>query len=138
MGHLITHEGIITQVSDETVTVSITPKADECNGCAVTMMCGRNEKLEIHTRHSKRYSRGQHVTIGVQVGVQRKATLLFFIVPIVVLLGSLTISTYGGMEEWASALISMGATTGWYGIMYACRLKMKTIVEVSILGNDRK
>lgn len=137
MGHLITHEGIITRISDNTVTVSITPKADECSGCAVTMMCGKNDKLTIPSRHHNRYTIGQRVTIGMQVGVQRKATLLFFIVPIAVLLGSLVLSLYAGVEEWASALISMVATAGWYGLLYICRVKMKTIAEVVILG-DRK
>lgn len=133
MGTMILHKGKIAKITEDTVTVSISTNADECNGCAVTLMCGKQEKLEIPTEHADRFKIGQPVTVGMQVGVQRRGTLLFFVMPMLILIATLFITLQAGVQEWASAVISLSAAGVWYALLFACRTRIRTKAEVVIM-----
>ncbi len=133
MGTMILHKGTIAKIKDGTVTVSISTNADECNGCAVAVMCGKQEKLEIPTSQAERYKVGQAVTVGMQVGVQRRGTLLFFVMPILILVATLFITMQAGAQEWASAVMSLSAAGAWYALLLAFRARIRTKAEVVIV-----
>lgn len=130
---MILHKGRIAKITENTVIVSISTNADECKGCVATLMCGKQEKLEIPTEQAERFKIGQPVTVGMQVGVQRRGTLLFFIMPILILVGTLFITLQTGAKEWASAAISLCAAGAWYALLIACRARIRTKAEVVIV-----
>ncbi len=133
MGAMITHQGRIVRITGNIVTVAISPEADECGGCAVGLLCGKNEKLDVNVKRPEKYSVGEAVTVGMRVGMQRKGTLLFFVMPIFLLISSLAIAIYAGAGEGASALIAIGTVIAWYGVLYACRVKIRSEAEVVII-----
>lgn len=135
MGQMITHKGKIAKISDDTVTVAISPEADECSGCAVSVMCGKQEKIEVPVRHPEMYRIGQPVTVGMHVGVQRRGTLLFFVMPVAILLAALGVTVSAGAEDWVVALVSLGAVIFWYALLYALRMQVRTEVKVNIINH---
>lgn len=137
MGQKITHRGIITQISDGKVTVTISPQADECGGCAVSLMCDKQEKLEIPTDNPEKYRKGQSVTVGMEVGIARKGTILFFLMPIIILLSALILSIHAGAEEWEAALISLCTVGVWYAVLYGCRQSLRAEAEFKIVKSEK-
>lgn len=130
---MILHKGRIAKITEGTVTVSISTNADECKGCVATLMCGKQEKLEIPTEQAEKFKIGQPVTVGMQVGVQRRGTLLFFVMPILILVGTLFITLHAGAQEWISAVVSMCVAVAWYALLIACKARIRTKAEVVIV-----
>lgn len=135
MGQIITHPGKIAKITADTVTVAITPEAEECSGCAVTLMCGKQEKLEVPVKHPDMYRIGQPVTVGMHVGVQRRGTFLFFVMPVLLLLVTLGVSVGLGAEEWIVALVSLISVIGWYCLLYALRMRVRSEVKVILINH---
>ncbi|MDE6693680.1 MAG: SoxR reducing system RseC family protein, partial [Muribaculaceae bacterium] len=130
-----THQGIIAKISDDTVTVAISTEADECSGCAVSVMCDKQEKLDVPVRHPEKYRIGQPVTVGMHVGMQRRGTLLFFVMPLVLLLAVSGVTVSAGAEDFVVALVSLGVVIGWYALLYAFRMQVRSEVKMVIISN---
>lgn len=131
---MVIHQGRISKITATAVIVAITPEADECNGCAVTFMCGKQEKLEISTKHPETFRVGQPVTIGIRVGMQRRGTFLFFILPVIILVASLVIALYARLPEWGAAIVSLCALGAWYAVLLMSKIRVRTEAEVEIVG----
>lgn len=130
---MITHRGIITKVSDYRVTVNIAPDASECGGCAISAMCKKSEEIEIPYPNPTNSLIGKEVRVGAQAGLQRKGTLLFFIIPILLLILTIMLSYGIGMSEGLSSAISIAAVVLWYIILYIMRVRINSNVGFRII-----
>lgn len=130
---MITHRGIITKISDDRVTVSISSDSSECSGCAISAMCMKSEEIEISYPHPTLSLIGKKVRVEAQAGLQRKGTLLFFIIPILLLIFTIMLSYAIGMSEALSSAISTAAVALWYLILYIIRVRINSNVGFRII-----
>ncbi len=130
---MINHSGIITKISTDKVTVSIAPDASECSGCAINTLCRKNEEIEVPFPHPTHNLIGTSVTIGINEKIQRKGMLLFFAIPIILLIGLIICAYCIGLSDSVSAIISIGSVVIWYLILYIMRVRIRNQAEFKII-----
>ncbi len=103
--------GIVTAISPDIVTVQIQQQS-ACSGCHARDLCVSSECRE-HQLQLKTY--GQHFSIGEQVlvvarrSVGRLAVLLAFVLPLLLLVLTLSIAqTFLALSEAAAVLVAIG------------------------------
>lgn len=132
---MITHQGIITRVSrpEGTVTVNISPEATECNGCAISGLCSKREEIDVPYTNPTDAMIGRHVTVGTEVATQRRGIVLFFVIPILLLVGVLYVCMACGMGDAVASVVSIGAIAVWYVILFALRVRIQSEARFKII-----
>ena len=101
---------------------------EACGSCASRKACamGSSEKREVvvYTADAKDYLVGEVVKVGAKRSLGLSAVLLCYVVPLVVLVATLAMAISVGLSEGISALISLGSTAIYYGILYLFRNKI--------------
>ena len=99
--------------------------SEACGSCASRKVCamGSSEKREIaiHTDKAASYSVGEAVQVGAKQSLGIVAVVLCYIVPLVVLVGTLVAAVTLNCSEGIAALISLGSIALYYAILYLFR-----------------
>ena len=122
VAEIIRHKGIVLSVNGDTVQVQITP-SDACSTCAVRSACNGQSKAENGSRIIECRTQGKELHVGenVEVTLSRKmgwkAVLLAYILPFIVLAGTLTILDLSTANEALAGIIALCATGVYYIIL---------------------
>ena len=131
----ISHEGVITKISDTELEIKILAQS-ACAACHAKSACGMGEQAEKILTVPKPTDRDfqllQKVNVTMAIGQGNKAAVLAYLIPIVVLLAVLFVCLGLGLGEGWSALISIGELSPYYIGLYLQRDKLKRRFEYRI------
>ena len=120
--------GVVTAISPDIVTVQIQQQS-ACSGCHARDLCVSSECRE-HQLQLKTY--GQHFSIGEQVlvvarrSVGRLAVLLAFVLPLFLLVLTLSIAqTFLALSEAAAVLVAIALLSLYYLVLYTQRHRLE-------------
>ena len=120
--------GVVTAISPDIVTVQIQQQS-ACSGCHARDLCVSSERRE-HQLQLKTY--GQHFSIGEQVlvvarrSVGRLAVLLAFVLPLLLLVLTLSIAqTLLALSEAVAVLVAIGLLSLYYLVLYTQRRRLE-------------
>ena len=123
----IEHKGTVALVGRNFVRVDI-EVMEACGSCASRKACamgqGTTREIMVYTDEAQRYSVGEVVNVLARQSMGFMAVLLCYVVPLVVLVGALAVAVSFGFSEGVSALISLGATTLYYGLLWLFRKRI--------------
>lgn len=94
------------------------------------------EKIfEIVTLQADAYAPGESVRIGITTGLGGKAVVLAYVIPCLVLFGTLVAVLAAGFSEGVAALSSLGATALYYLLLWTQRRKIENKIHFTITKN---
>ena len=124
----ISHSGIVESVSEGCVRVRIL-QTSACAACKVAGYCHAAESkekiVEVCCCNTAAYTTGQEVVVSTSGSVARRALLLGFGIPFLVLVGVLVIVLKITGNEAVSALCGLAALIPYYIILYLCRDRIR-------------
>lgn len=131
----ISHEGVITKISDTELEIKIMSQS-ACAACHAKSACGMGEQAEkiltVPRPEGQEYHLLQKVNVIMAINQGNKAAVLAYLIPIVLLLAVLFVCLGLGLGEGWSALISIVALVPYYTILYFQRDKLKRRFEYRI------
>ncbi len=131
----ISHEGIVTKITDDELEIKILAQT-ACAACHAKSACGMGEQAEkmltVPRPKGRDFALNQRVNIKMAIGQGNKAAVLAYLIPIVLLLAVLFVCLGLGLSEGLSALISIVALIPYYIILYLKRDKLKKQFEYTI------
>ena len=131
----IKHDGIIHEISDQSLIVSIVSMAT-CASCQVKGACSASDmqekRVEVRRPNDKDYKVGDHVTILIDQSIGTWAVLLGYVFPLIVVVVALIIFTSIMEDQGNAGLISIGLLIPYYGILYMSRKKTAKNFEFKI------
>ncbi|MDO4780389.1 MAG: SoxR reducing system RseC family protein [Bacteroides sp.] len=125
---VIEHSGIIQRIERGKVYVLIEQKS-ACSSCSANKYCSSSEKtnkiIDVECVDAERYNVGDRVNVVATLSMGRKAVLLAFIVPFLILI----VSLFGLMaftnDEIVSGLLSILFLVPYYIYLWFKRYTMK-------------
>jgi len=124
----ISHEGIVTKITDDELEIKILAQS-ACAACHAKSACGMGEQAEkiltIPRPKDKEFSINQKVNVRMAIGQGNKAAVLAYLIPIILLLAVLFACLGLGLNEGLSALLGIVAIVPYYIILYQKRNKLK-------------
>ncbi len=134
MSEQISHTGIIKKLSDKTIIVNIINES-ACASCHAKGACSaadmKDKEVEIHSFEGD-YTVGQHVTIVGKTVQGFKALFLGYLLPFIIVLSILIISTALNASESTSGLLALGSLIPYYFVLYLFRNRLKKTFEFEI------
>ena len=128
----ITHSGLIQQITEEKIIVSIVSMAS-CASCQVKGACSASdveEKIvEVKKQEGKEYQVGEIVTIVINQSVGAWAVLFGYIFPLVVVVVALIIFTNLMESQGIAGLLAIGLLIPYYFGLYLSRKVMTDSFE---------
>jgi len=128
VGNSIEHPGVITEITPDTIKVSIV-SVSACGSCHAQSACSMSDK-EIKTIDIPRYGQEYHVGDNVHVVLQKSlgplAIMLGYVVPLIVLVITLTISWTVTKNELMSGLYSIAGVVVYYILLTFFRKRLKS------------
>ena len=131
----ISHEGIITKITEDTLEVKITAQS-ACALCHAKSACGMGEQAEkiltVPKPENQEFQLMQKVKVVMAIGQGNKAAVLAYLIPILLLLAALFVCLGLGLGEGLSALIGIAVLIPYYMVLYFQRDKLKKRFEYRI------
>ncbi len=113
----IEHSGIISDVSDKLIKVSVMPES-ACGNCRVRGSCSIGDKerktIEVFPQQGETYSVGEEIKVVLEQSLGMKALVLGYIVPFLVLMFILTVLISLGLSEGLAGLLSLLSLAPYY------------------------
>ena len=124
----IIHPGIIVNISGETVQVKILSQS-ACSSCQVKSACAvaemEEKMIEIDKSGSGSWNTGDKVMVRMEESMGRKAVLLGYVVPLVIIVVSVIIFLALLNHEGLAALLSILILIPYYFLLYFFRDRLK-------------
>lgn len=121
MGNSISHQGIINSISDGLVKVRIT-QSSACNTCKVASYCSSTESkeklIDVKCSDTSRYTVGQKVTVVTDTANGAKAVILAFAIPAALLMVTIVLCIYLGIDEALAAIAGIAILVPYYIAIY--------------------
>lgn len=124
----ISHEGVITDLKGDTVTVSLSSNTD-CTGCHAKGTCtlsgGEEEKMLHIPVPNPDFSIGDKVRVILDRSLGFRALLLGYVMPFLLVLAVLLALTVAGSREWVAGLTSLAVLIPYYAGLKLMRGKVE-------------
>jgi len=124
----IIHPGVITNISGETIQVKILSQS-ACSSCQIKGSCAvaeMEEKIvEIEQSGSSRWKPGDKVMVRMEESMGRKAVLMGYVVPLVIIVVSVIIFLALLNHEGLAALLALLLLAPYYLLLYFFRDRLK-------------
>ncbi len=136
---MITHKGVIEQINGEKITVRILQESacSSCHAKGACMATDSKEKLVELTDYSGAYTLHEQVVIEGKESIGYKAVLWAFLLPLIILIAMLVLTTtYWHFSETEAALSALLALAPYYLLLYLLRNHMAHTFQFSIKKNN--
>ena len=135
MNDKIRHSGVIDSIAGGVVKVRILQQS-ACAACKVAGYCHASESKEklvsVCCNKVAAYRPGQEVVVTASRQVAFRATLLAFIVPLIILMVALVVAIRVTGIEAVAALSALGTLMLWYSLLWLLRSKISSQVSFEI------
>lgn len=113
----IEHIGIISEVGDKLIRVSVKPES-ACGNCRARGSCSigsDNERvIEVFTSSGDNYFVGEQIGVVIEQSMGMKALGLGYVLPFLVVLTILIILSHLGVNEGLTGILSLAALGPYY------------------------
>ena len=135
MNDKIRHSGVVDSIAEGVVKVRILQQS-ACAACKVAGYCHASESKEklvsVCCNKVAAYRPGQEVVVTASRQVAFRATLLAFIVPLIILMVALVVAIRVTGIEAVAALSALGTLMLWYSLLWLLRSKISSQVSFEI------
>lgn len=135
MKHIIRHEGTIESVSNGLVRVRIVQHS-ACAACQVAERChvadSKEKIIVVPDALSNQRTVGQHVMISASDSAVKRALLLSFGLPLLILMVVLIALLMAHVNEGLAALAALLALIPYYLALWLCRKRIAGVVTFQI------
>lgn len=124
---MIEHTGIIEKITGNRITVRILQESacSACHAKGACMAADSKEKIVDITDNSGKFLPNEHVIIEGKESMGYKAILWAFVIPLLILIAVLILTTsVWQMSEFEAAILAIISLTPYYIILYILRHKM--------------
>ena len=133
----ITHDGIISHMTEDVITVMIVSKAS-CASCQVSGACSASDieekivdvKRELHDN----YNVGDKVVVMMDQSLGTWAVMFGYVFPFLVLLIGLIVFTQILDSEGLAGLLALALLAPYYAILYLSRKQMDKTFQFKIIA----
>jgi sigma-E factor negative regulatory protein RseC len=132
---MLEHEGIIEKISGHKITVRISQQSacSTCHAKGACMAADSKEKRVDITDYTGRFTENERVIIEGKESMGYKAVFWAFVLPLVILIVMLVLTTtVWNFSETEAAISSVIALTPYYFMLYLLRNKMADSFKFSI------
>jgi sigma-E factor negative regulatory protein RseC len=136
---MIEHEGIIEKINGVQITVRIVQQSacSACHAKGACMAADAKEKRVDIADSTGRFHENERVIIEGRNSTGYKAVFWAFVLPLVILMAMLVLTTsVWDLSETGAALSSMIALAPYYFLLYLLRHKMANTFRFSIKKTD--
>lgn len=120
MKQTITHEAVVKSIDNERICVSIL-QPSACSGCAAKQMCNsaeaKEKQVEVFAKQPEQYSVGQKVVLEGQLTDGRKAAMIAYGLPLILMLPVLFFAVYITGSETEGALWSLATVAAYFAVV---------------------
>ena len=89
--------------------------------------------IDVYTNDTTRFSLGEKVNVIVSASVGTKAVIFGFVIPLVIMMLSITIPILlFGLSEALAALIGLASLVPYYTLLYILRNRMQKVLVFQI------
>ena len=135
----ISHSGIVETVSHGCVSVRIL-QTSACAACKVAGHCNAAEAKEkivdVWCSDAARYAVGQEVTVAASTAVARKALVLGFVMPFLLVVVVLVMVLYLTNNEGIAALSALGSLVPYYLLLWWFRDRIQRDIMFQIIDTE--
>ncbi len=130
---LVRHEGIVSRVSNDTITVSLRGNV-HCEACHAKSVCGISDsdskEIEIHApEQTLRLDEPVEVFLKKELGL--KAVFWAYVFPFILLFAVL-LTASSVFPEWIAGLLALGILIPYYGLLYLLKSSLKNAFKISV------
>ncbi len=132
---IVNHDGVIKNVTDQVVEVSILTKA-ACLSCQIKNACSvsdlEEKVIEVQRLPDKVYKQGEKVKIEMKESLGMKALLWGYVFPFLLVIIVLIIIDVSTKKQGLAGLLAIGSLVPYYFILFLLRDKFRKIFTFSI------
>ena len=132
----ITHTGIIKNVENDKVVVSIISKAS-CISCSLNNVCPasdiKEKEIEVKIENTSKYHTGDNVTVELSQSAGNWAVALGYFFPFLVILFSLILFIKLGLDQGLAGLLSIAMLVPYYGTLFLLKGYLRKRFNAKIL-----
>ena len=135
----ITHNGIITAIKQNVVSVEITQK-EACSSCALKDACSQTSKqhiIDVVCTESNNYKVGQCVEVSISQRQAFIASMYSYIFPLILVIFSLFLSFIFTKNETIAGLAGLGVLLPYYILLWFFRnsFKESLLIKINAINN---
>lgn len=135
----IIHPGIIESITDDKLLVRILSRS-ACSSCHAKGACSvadiEEKIIEVAKDRSHQWAQGENVMVRMDESMGRKAVIMGYIAPLVMLVVSIIIFLFIFSNEGLAALLSLLMLVPYYLILYLFRDRLKKEFRFRIEQSD--
>lgn len=135
MARTVEHMATVVCVNGDIVEAELTVQS-ACAACHARNACGLGEakrkRVEIATPDAAAFVPGEEVVVSIESNMGMTAVLWAYVMPFVVLLGALIVSTTAGASDGLAALTALAATALYFAGLYLCRGRLERKIHFKI------
>ncbi len=132
---IVNHEGIVKNVNDKYVEVSVLAKA-ACLSCQLKGACSisdvEEKVIEVPKVSNKDYKTGEKVEVEMKESLGVKALLLGYVYPFLTVLTVLIITYALTEKQGLAGLLAIGSLVPYYFMLFLLKNKFRKIFTFSI------
>ena len=137
----VSHTGIVEGVADGCVSVRIL-QTSACAACKVAGHCNaaeaKEKMVDVWCADAARYTVGQQVTVAASMAVARKALVLGFVMPFLLVVAVLVTVLYLTKNEGLAALAALGSLVPYYLLLWWYRDRIQRDITFRIIEERGK
>ena len=131
--NFIKHEGVVSKVSSNSITVSLRGNL-HCEACNAKSACGVSDsdskEIEILTP-AESLKVNESVQVFLKKGLGLKAVFWAYVFPFILLFAVLLIAS-ALYQEWLAGLLAIGVLIPYYLLLYVLKNSFKSAFKVSV------
>lgn len=131
---VVKQEGIITKITNDTITVALQGNSN-CAGCKAKAACGISESnlKEIEVSNSDRpVCVNDKVNVLLRKDLGLKAVLWAYLFPFILMISTLFIGVIF-FEEWLAGVLALGILIPYYMLLFVFQDEFRNAFRVTIL-----
>ena len=136
----IKHLGIVENIDGPRLKVRIV-QSSACSACSIKGHCSASEQkeklIDVYNGENATYRIGEQVMVVGAASLGRKAVVLAFVLPFVLVIAALFVAMrLTGGNEAVSALVALGVLLPFYLIIYMCRERLGRTFTFTLESNQ--
>ncbi|MFI3264321.1 MAG: SoxR reducing system RseC family protein [Rikenellaceae bacterium] len=129
------HSGKVLSIEGKYIRVGF-QTSGACGGCSARSKCGMvdssTREVLVALREGESYSIGDNVEVAISYQIGVMSVIVAYIIPLIILIGTLSGAIFFNVEEGVAALISLATVAIYYVVVYLCRSKLDKQIKFTI------
>jgi sigma-E factor negative regulatory protein RseC len=135
MADKVTHTGIIDSIDGDCIHVRIL-QASACGACRIASHCNasdtREKYIDVKAPYASKHHVGESVVISTDGHTARRATVIAYVIPLVLMVLTLVLVLRFSHNEGMAALSGIGILIPYYFIVFLLRKKISSEVKFQL------